>query len=191
MAMCNPFTSQWPELLHYEPLHPSALRTVPFPIPGLVHAHGTGQALHLLESHHPSISVLSAWLIHVGTKQGLTEVREGAHLQGVRSLHAWLHFQPTSCLFRRLNHEGSFGFSSPIHARMLEEERIREKGVLVHYTAASSRSVPSYKFTSQTLTRAGVSCVCSSGFCPFEVLQCWGEGWPQGLGDHRGLLQPL
>lgn len=48
------------------------------------------------------------------------------------------------------------------------------------YGAASSRSVLSYKFTSQTLTGAGVSCVCSLGSCLFgkrEMLQCRGEGW--------------
>lgn len=148
-----------------------------------MHGHGAGQALQLLVSYHTSLYLPSAQQTHLSTKQGLTEVREGAHLQGIRSLHAWLHFQPTSCLFRRLNHERSFGISSPIHTRLLEKERIREKGVPVHYTAASSQSVPSYKFTSQTLTRAGVSCVCSLGSCPFEVLQCWGEGWPHRLDD--------
>lgn len=50
--------------------------------------------------------------------------------------------------------------------------------------AASSQSVLSYKFTSQTLTGAGVSCVCSSGsrlFGKREMLQCQREGWG-GLG---------
>lgn len=52
--------------------------------------------------------------------------------------------------------------------------------MFTHYQAASSRSVLSYKFTSQTLTTAGVSCVCSLGSCLFgkqEMLQCQGEGW--------------
>lgn len=56
----------------------------------------------------------------------------------------------------------------------------RKKGIFTYYRAASSQSVLSYKFTSQTLTGAGVSCVCSSGFCLFgkrEMLQCQGEGW--------------
>lgn len=56
----------------------------------------------------------------------------------------------------------------------------RKKGVFTYYRAASSQSVLSYKFTSQTLTGAGVSCVCSSGSCLFgkrEMLQRQGEGW--------------
>lgn len=60
----------------------------------------------------------------------------------------------------------------------------RKKGVFTCYRAASSQSVLSYKFTSQTLTGAGVSCVCSSGSCLFgkrEMLQWQGEGWG-GLG---------
>ena len=60
----------------------------------------------------------------------------------------------------------------------------RKKGVFTHYRAASSRSVLSYKFTSQTLTGAGVSCVCSLGSCLFgkrEMLQCQGEGWLHSL----------
>lgn len=57
---------------------------------------------------------------------------------------------------------------------------LRKKGAFTYYRAASSGSILSYKFTSQTLTRAGVSCVCSLGSCLFgkqEVLQCQGEGW--------------
>lgn len=56
----------------------------------------------------------------------------------------------------------------------------RKKGVFTCYRAASSQSVLSYKFTSQTLTGAGVSCVCSLGSCLFgkrEMLQWRGEGW--------------
>lgn len=70
--------------------------------------------------------------------------------------------------------KGGFAASSLSCAGLLEKERSV-------YTLWSSilRSVPSYKFTSQTLTGAGVSCVCSLGFCLFgkrEMLQCRGEG---------------
>lgn len=58
-----------------------------------------------------------------GVRAGLTEVREGSHLQGIRSLCAWLHFQPASCLFGRLNHEGRFGISSLSGSGLLEKER--------------------------------------------------------------------
>lgn len=50
-------------------------------------------------------------------------MREGSHLQGIRSLHAWLHFQPVSCLFSRFNHEGSCGISSLSNSGLLEKER--------------------------------------------------------------------
>lgn len=58
-----------------------------------------------------------------GLTAGLTEVREGSCLQGIRSLHAWLHFQPVSCLLSRLNHEGRFGISSLSSSGLLEKER--------------------------------------------------------------------
>lgn len=116
-------------------------------------------------------------------------MREGARLQGIRSLRARLHFQPASWLFSGLNHEGRFGISSPIRAGLLEKERIRKKGVFVHDTAASSRSVLSYKFTSQTLTGGwGFLCLLL-GSCPFgqqEVLQCRGEGWLRKAARHKG-----
>lgn len=72
---------------------------------------------------HSCPGCCSAQPIHVGSGLGLTEVREGACLQGIRSLHAWLHFQPASCLFSRLNHEGTFGISSLSCAGLLEKER--------------------------------------------------------------------
>lgn len=50
-------------------------------------------------------------------------MREGSCLQGIRSLHARLHFQPVSCLFSRLNHEGRFGISSLSSSGLLEKER--------------------------------------------------------------------
>lgn len=99
---------------------------------------------------------------------------EGARLQAVRSLRAWLHLQPASCLFSGLNHEGMSETSLPAALGCL-----RKKRVFTYDRAASSRSVLSYKFTSQTLTWAGVSCVCSLGSCLFgkqEMLQCRGGG---------------
>lgn len=119
-------------------------------------------------------------------------MREGARLQGIRSLRARLHFQPASWLFSRLNHEGRFGISSPIRAGLLEKERIRKKGVFVHDTAASSRSVLSYKFTSQTLTGAGVSCVCSWAPVPLDNRRCCNAGGRAGcerLRDTKELVQ--
>lgn len=41
----------------------------------------------------------------------------------MRSLRARLHFQPQSCLLSTLNHEGSFGISSPSTSGLLEKER--------------------------------------------------------------------
>lgn len=83
-------------------------------------------------SRHPSVQLpnpqlsprcCSAQLICTGSGQGLTEVREGARLQGIRSLSARLHFQPASCLFSRLNHEGRFGIRSLSCTGLLEKER--------------------------------------------------------------------
>lgn len=80
-----------------------------------------------------------------------------------------------SCLFSGLNHEGMSEIS--LSAAL---DCLRKKRVFTYDRAASSRFVLSYKFTSQTLTGAGVSCVCSLGSCLFgkrEMLQCWGEDW--------------
>lgn len=69
---------------------------------------GVPPPLHAAAQPTAEPALLPSTANSCGSGQGLTEVREGARLQGIRSLRARLHFQPASCLFSRLNHEGRF-----------------------------------------------------------------------------------
>lgn len=122
----------------------------------------------------------SAQPICIGSGKGLTEVREGAHLQGIR-LCARLHFQPVSCLFSRLNHEGRLGISCLSCAGLLEEE------MTVHMLQRSILSIcPKLQIYLPDLDRGwGFLCLL------FGLLSLWKAGdvaMPRGRAGCTGWL---